>query len=203
MVDGFELTFNFESNYPKFDYVLESIKERIFDIDPFPVVSYQDWAMQLETMLECYNLATDEDDEPHNTNIPESEGTREVQGLELEILEITKKVKIKQINIGTEADPKFASIGDYWDKETVGNIADLLRRNQDLFPTNLIEMKGIIGDLGVMRIPLKEGAKPVKQLPYRLNPLYKEKVKEELDKMIATGIIETIEESEWISPMVT
>ena len=53
-----------------------------------------------------------------------------------------------------------------------------------------------------MRIPLKEGAKLVKQRPYRLNPCYKEKVKQELDKMIASGIIEVVEESEWISPMV-
>ena len=46
-----------------------------------------------------------------------------------------------------------------------------------------------------MRIPLKEGVKLVKQHPYRLNPCYKGKVKEELDKMIAVGIIETVEES--------
>ena len=58
-------------------------------------------------------------------------------------------------------------------------------------------MKGILGDLGVMKIPLKEGAKPVKQHPYRLNPRYKEKVRQELDKMITIGIIEPIEESEW------
>ena len=63
-------------------------------------------------------------------------------------------------------------------------------------------MKGILGDLGVMRIPLKEGAKPLKQRPYRLNPRYKEKVRKELDKMLATGIIEPVEESEWVSPMV-
>jgi len=35
-----------------------------------------------------------------------------------------------------------------------------------------------------------------------LNPKYKAKVKEELDKMIAAGIIEPVEESEWVSPMV-
>ena len=63
-------------------------------------------------------------------------------------------------------------------------------------------MKGILGDLGVMRIPLKEGAKAVKQLPYRLNPRYKEKVRKELDKTLAADIIEPVEESEWVSPMV-
>ena len=96
----------------------------------------------------------------------------------------------------------MASIGHYWDDETIGHIADLLQEYQDLFPTKFIEMKGILGDLGVMKVPVKEGVKPVKQRPYRLNPQYKEKVKQELDKMITTGIIELVEESEWVSPMV-
>ena len=50
-----------------------------------------------------------------------------------------------------------------------------------MFPTNFSKMKGITGDLGEMKIPLKPYAKPVKQRPYRLNPRYKEKVKAELD----------------------
>ena len=70
------------------------------------------------------------------------------------------------------------------------------------FPMNFSEMKGILGDIGEMKIPLKKDAKPVKQRPYRLNPKYKEKVRMELDKMLATGIIEPVEESEWVSPMV-
>ena len=56
--------------------------------------------------------------------------------------------------------------------------------------------------MGVMRIPLKEGVKPVRQRPYKLNPRYKEKVRQELDTMMAAGIIEVVEESEWVSPMV-
>ena len=64
------------------------------------------------------------------------------------------------------------------------------------------KMKGILRDLGVMKIPLKEGVKPVKQHPYRFNPIYKEKVRQELDKMITVGIIEPVEESEWVSPTV-
>jgi hypothetical protein len=63
-------------------------------------------------------------------------------------------------------------------------------------------MKGILIDLGVMIIPVKEGAKPVKQCPYRLNPKYKEKVRKELDKMLTVAIIEPVEESKWVSPMV-
>ena len=56
--------------------------------------------------------------------------------------------------------------------------------------------------MGEMKIPLKPYARPVKQIPYRLNPKYKEKVKIELDRMLEAGIIEHVEESEWIIPMV-
>jgi hypothetical protein len=63
-------------------------------------------------------------------------------------------------------------------------------------------MKGIKGPMGEMKIPLKPDARPVKQRPYRLNPKYKKKVKIELDRMLEAGIIEPVEESEWISPMV-
>ena len=84
----------------------------------------------------------------------------------------------------------------------VSKVTQLLHEYQDLFPTKFSEMKGILGDIGVIKIPLKPDAKPVKQRPYRLNPKYKEKVRMELDKMLAVGIIEPVEESEWVSPMV-
>eukprot|EP00253_Pinus_taeda_P007395 PITA_07395 len=48
-----------------------------------------------------------------------------------------------------------------------------------------------------MKITLKPDAKPIKQRPYRFNPKYKEKVCLELDKMLAVGIIEPMEEPDW------
>ena len=53
----------------------------------------------------------------------------------------------------------------------------------------------------MMKITLKPDVKLVKQWPYRLNPKYKAKVHEELDKMLVTRIIEPVEESDWVSPM--
>jgi hypothetical protein len=43
----------------------------------------------------------------------------------------------------------------------VEKIADLLCEYQDLFPNAFLEMKGIVGELGEMNIPLKLGAKKV------------------------------------------
>ena len=63
-------------------------------------------------------------------------------------------------------------------------------------------MKGILGDLGEMKIPLNPDEKPVKQRTYILHPRYKECIKAELEWMMDAGIIEPVEELEWISLMV-
>eukprot|EP00253_Pinus_taeda_P005155 PITA_05155 len=81
-------------------------------------------------------------------------------------------------------------------------VAELLHEYQALFSTKIIDLKGIVGDLGIVKITLKSDAKPVKKQPYRLNPKYKEKVREELDKMLTAEIIEPMEESDSVSPMV-
>lgn len=102
------------------------IEMYLFDDYPSPPTYHLDWAKQMETVMDCYNFAIEEDDDPHNVNIPESEGSCDVHGLALEIPEVTEKVKTTKVNIGTDANPKMASIGDYWDDETVGHITNLL-----------------------------------------------------------------------------
>jgi hypothetical protein len=64
--------------------------------------------------------AEEEDEDPRNINIPEAEGHREVEGpQDRESRSSPPHEKTKQVNIGTEAEPKFAKIGDYWDDATV------------------------------------------------------------------------------------
>lgn len=48
-------------------------------------------------------------------------------------------------------------IGDYWDTYIVNKITEMLHEYHELFLTKFLEMKGILEDLGVMRILLKEG----------------------------------------------
>ena len=45
----------------------------------------------------------------------------------------------------------------------MGKIIDLLHEIQDMFPTKFSEIKGIVGNLGKMKIPLRPDVKPVKQ----------------------------------------
>ena len=100
-----------------------------------------------------------------------------------------------------EAELKCAMLDDYWDDSMVDKVTKLLHEYQELFPTKITNLKGIVGDLGMMKITLKPNTKLVKQRPYCLKPKYKEKVCVELDKMLPVGIIELVEESDWVSPI--
>lgn len=88
--------------------------------------------------------AEEEDEYWRNINILEVEGHREVEGPQIENLDIFEPLKTKKVNIGTEAEVKFARIGDYWDDATVDKVVELLREYQDLFPTKFLDLNDII-----------------------------------------------------------
>jgi hypothetical protein len=94
------------------------------------------------------------------------------------------------------------SICDYWDNHIVEIITALLNEYSDMFPVKFLEMKRLARELGDMNIPLKLDSRPIRKRPYRLNPMYKQKVKEKIVKMLEVSVIEPVEESEWIIHMV-
>jgi hypothetical protein len=63
-------------------------------------------------------------------------------------------------------------------------------------------LEGIPSELGEHAIDLQEGAVPVRQRQYRLNPRYSLMVKEEIDRLLEAGFIYPVNNSEWVSPIV-
>ena len=104
-----------------------------------------------------------DEDDPHDIQIEEVEGEREVEGPPLELKVIVASIKVKKVNIGTVENPKMDIIGDYWDEKIVESTTESLREYNGLFSTTFIEMKGIEGELGEMKIPLKAEARPIRQ----------------------------------------
>ena len=191
------MTFSFEDGFKRIDEALQEVKAVIFRIPQDSLDLIQpDLTTQLCHALECYNVTTEEEDEdPRNINILEVEGHHEVVGPQIENPDITTPLKTRQVNIGTEAEPKFVKIGDYWNDAIVDKVTELLHEYQDLFSTKITNLKGIIGDLGMMKITLKPDTKPVKQWPYLLNLKYKENVRDELDKMLVAELL-----NQWKNP---
>ena len=76
--------------------------------------------------------------------ISDSKGQRAVARPTIESLDITKPLKIQQVNIGSEEKTRLAKIGDCWDDDTVGKVDELLTEYQELFPMEFSKLKGIV-----------------------------------------------------------
>ena len=106
------------------------------------------------------------------------------------------KVKTKEVNISNDDQPKMARIGDYWDDDKMAEIVNLLKEFQDVFSQDYKELKGLVQEMGEMKIDIKLDARPIKKKPYKLAHKYKEIVKKEIDNMLAAWIIYPIDQSE-------
>ena len=112
------------------------------------------------------------------------------------------KVKNKEVAISNDDRPKMARMGDYWNEEKTTEIVNLLKEFQDFFAQDYKDLKGLVQEMGEMRIEIKPDARLIKKRPYKLAHKYKEIVKKEIDNMLAAGIIYPINQSEWEIPMV-
>jgi hypothetical protein len=78
---------------------------------------------------------------------------------------------------------------------------NLLSEYSNIFAWEPSDLTGIPTSLGEHRIELMEGAKPVTQRQYRLNPKYSAMVEEELEKLLEARFIYPVNNTEWVSPI--
>jgi hypothetical protein len=109
-------------------------------------------------LFSCYHVQeeTPYKDYLRDIHIKEVEGERELEGPPIESKVIIAPIKVNKVNIRTIEIPKIAIIGDYWDEKTIEIITKLLREYNEMFTTTFTEMKGIEGELGEMKIPLRD-----------------------------------------------
>ena len=159
----FAQTFSFTDTNLDVKNTLHIIRDVVLKVVPvaYPVNPHAH--CHLQSMMECYNVSGEpqDDDELWNINIPEIEGSRDVAMPDVPTGPMSHSLKIRKVNIGTKENPKFSSVWDYWDEETMERIIDLQHEFQDLFSTKFSEMKGILGDFEEMKIPPKPDVKPV------------------------------------------
>jgi hypothetical protein len=96
MSQNFVSTFLFEIQYPTMDQMLQIVRQKVFEEAPsLPVEQEEDeWTTPLQKLQGCYNINSDEDDDPRKVNIAETEEQRDVEGPGVEIPFIGKPIKI-------------------------------------------------------------------------------------------------------------
>jgi len=80
-------------------------------------------------------------------------------------------------------------------------LLSVLKKHKKAIGWTLADIPGISPSTCMHRIILEDGAKPVRQLQRRLNPVIPDVVKKEVTKLLQVGIIYPISDSQWVSPV--
>ena len=92
--------------------------------------------------------------------------------------------------------------GEYWSDKKTTDIVSLLKEYQDVFSREYNDMKGLVEEMGEMKIKLIPGENPIKKRPYKLAHKYNLVVQKEIEGMLQEYTIYPIDKVEWESPMV-
>jgi predicted transcriptional regulator len=105
------------------------------------------------------------------------------------------------LNLGIEANPHCIKVNAHLIKEQIKELQTLLKEFKDVFAWTYKDLKGIPPKLVQRIIELDTSIPPTHQARYRLNPNYATTIKQNIDKLLAIGIIQPLEEATWLSPI--
>ena len=108
----------------------------------------------------------------------------------------------KEINLGTEDDPRTIIISLNLDPEEECALIKVLKEYNDTFAWTYEDMPGLDPALVEHRLPIKPGAKAVKQKLRRLHPKMDLQVKEEVDKLHKAKFIKVSLYPQWVANIV-
>ena len=95
------------------------------------------------------------------------EGSRPIN--ETKALEwLDAKVKTREFDISNDDRQNMAKIGDYWSEEQTTEIVNLLKEFQDVFSWDYTYLKGLVHEMGEMKIDTKPDVWPMTKRPYKL-----------------------------------
>ncbi|KAK4381604.1 hypothetical protein Sango_2951100 [Sesamum angolense] len=107
---------------------------------------------------------------------------------------------LKYIYLGNE-ETLPAIISSKLSKEHEEKLVTLLREHRTAIGWTLVDIKGISPAMCMHRIYLEDNTKPSREPQRRLNPTLKEVVMKEILKLLDAGIIFSISDSTWVSPV--
>ena len=71
------------------------------------------------------------------------------------------QIKTKELNILADNKSNLEKIGDCWSKEKTTEIVNLLKEYQDVFARYYKDLKGLVQEMGEMKIEILLDAKPI------------------------------------------
>jgi hypothetical protein len=97
---------------------------------------------------------------------------------------------------------KYLNIGTNFEPSQEEQLIALLKKYHKAFAWEYTDMQGIHPETCTHHIYTDDNIRPLRQPQRRMNPILKEVVKEELQKLLKVGFIYPISDSQWVSPLV-
>lgn len=115
----------------------------------------------------------------------------------------TKKMQpqdpLEEIDLGDGSTRRPTYISANIDPNMRLEVIELLKEFKDCFPWDYNEMPGLSKELVELKLPIKVGKKPVKQMPRRFSQEIMSKIKEEIERILRSRFIRTARYVEWLS----
>jgi hypothetical protein len=109
---------------------------------------------------------------------------------------------LEEIDLGDGSAKRITYISAKLDPKLKVRVIELLRKNKDCFAWDYNEMPGLKRDLVKLKLPIKDGKKPIKQTPRRFAPEILTKIKKEVERLLRCNFIRTTRYVDWIANIV-
>src|SRR3954463_4401768 len=109
---------------------------------------------------------------------------------------------LEEVNLGDNDQKRITYISAKLEPELKATIIKMLKDNRDCFAWDYDEMPGLERDLVELKLPIKEGKKPIKQTRRRFAPEIHSKIKTEVERLLRCKFIQTKRYVEWIANIV-
>ena len=109
---------------------------------------------------------------------------------------------VETTNLGNAENPRNILVWDNCNPVLKAATFKIFMEFKDVSPWTYKDLKGVLLEMCVHRIPLVPGAIPLWKPPYRMNKNYAARINEEIQWMLEADIIFKVQTSEWVSPIV-
>ncbi|XP_049394584.1 uncharacterized protein LOC125858841 [Solanum stenotomum] len=109
---------------------------------------------------------------------------------------------LKEVNIGTDEDPRPTYLSAFLEVDEEITYMNILKEYRDVFTWSYKEMPGLNPKVAVHQLAVKNGSRPIKQAQRRFRPDLVPLIKNEVNKLIEAGFIREVKYPTWISSIV-
>ena len=136
---------------------------------------------EIEDAFWCYHISVNNDDPQEEEDAGDAPSQLE-EGVKATI------DPLKEVNLGTDEDPRPTYLSAFLEVEEEIAYMDILKEYMDVFGWSYKEMPGLDPKVAVHQLAVKNGARPVKQAQRRFRPELVPLIENEVNKLIEADL---------------